>query len=266
MSKQQSDQEFSIFGKSDQDADYIRIIEGRLDSLGWKVALISIVLPCLIAIVVVMGYFSIRQKVTEFQDSGAATVRKLSNSMEERMAALQKSHDALSGRVEQAARAIKKNSGLLARAQRDIRSVGAEGRKIAKNVGAVKKDVGRLFNDVGKLSNDVGRLSKDLALLDGRVNKLQNAVDGLRAQLDGLDKEKAGRDELERVLSNNTQTYKKELDAAVKELGIKIKALEKRLQDLAKVQSSLAEHALSGKNVAPGVAKQGDIVEEPLPQ
>lgn len=222
------------FGKKDADADYAKdILEQRLDSLGWKVTLMAIIIPCLIGIIVVIGYFSIRQQVTTFQDSGSATVKEISGTMEARVAEIKAAQTALAQKVDKALPAVEKNTQAIDKAARNINSLISTSKKTTQADDDMKKEL-------SALSTETKRLASELAALSGRTKTLTEGIDGLKAELKRIDTEKAGRAELERVLSHNEQTYTQKLDAAVAKLEKRIQDLEKRIARITQPAPSAA--------------------------
>ena len=246
------------FGKKDADADYAKdILEQRLDSLGWKVTLMAIVIPCLIGIIVVIGYFSIRQQVTTFQDSGSATVKEISGTMEARVAEIKAAQTALAQKVGKALPAVDKNTQAIDKAARNITSLTSTARKTTQAADTMQKEL-------SALSAETKRLSSELAALSGRLKTLTEGIDGVKAELKRLDTEKAGRAELERVLSHNEQTYTQKLDAAVAKMEKQIQDMEKRIARI--TQPAPAASPAPAQSTTPSQSTTGStgIKEEPL--
>ena len=211
------------FGKKDVDADYAKdILEQRLDSLGWKVTLMAIIIPCLIGIIVVIGYFSIRQQVTSFQNTGSETVKEISGTMEARVAEINAAQTALAQKVDKVLPAVEKNTQAIDKAARNITSLTSTANKATQTADSMKKEI-------SALSAETKHLASEFATLSGRIKSIQEGIDGVKAELKRIDTEKVGRAELERVLSHNEQTYTRKLEAAVAKLEKRIQDLEKRI-------------------------------------
>ncbi|MFZ5562570.1 MAG: hypothetical protein ACOZBW_00850 [Thermodesulfobacteriota bacterium] len=254
------DNDFEMsFGKKDGDADYAKdLLEQRLDSMSWKVTLMAIVIPCLIGIIVVIGYFSIRQQVTTFQDTGSATVKEISGTMEAQVTALKKEYGLLAQRVEKTLPTVEKNAAAIDRAVKNLSATTATANKLTQATDAMQKDL-------AALTAETRRLAGELSTLTGQLKTAQETVAGFKAGLTKLETEKAGRNELERVLSNNEQTYTQKLEAAVAKLEQRIRDLEKRVSQLSQAGSAAKPPAAAAPAATtPGVATPPGIKEEPL--
>lgn len=253
---EEEDNDFEMsFGKKDAaDADYAKgILEQRLDSMGWKVTLMAIIIPCLLGIIVVIGYFSIRQQVTMFQDSGSATVKEISGTMEAQVTALKKEYALLAQRVDKTLPAVERNSLAIDKAVKNISAVTATAGKLTQTTDATQKEL-------SALTAETKRLAAEAAALPGRLKALQDAVDGFKAGLTKLETDKAGRNELERVLSSNAQ----KMEAATTKFEQRIRELERRVSQLSQPAPAAKPPAATSGTATPGAAPAPGIKEEPL--
>lgn len=118
------DQEFNVdFDQKEQDDAYAReILEQKVDSLGWKVALTAIIVPCLIGVIVVIGYFHIQKQVKDFRSTGAAEVRELTNDLEAKVNVLEARQQKLNAKITDVPPAIEKNANAIDAAEKRARS------------------------------------------------------------------------------------------------------------------------------------------------
>jgi chromosome segregation ATPase len=74
------------FNSDDQEPDEFyqeEVKDLRIEKLSQRITLISILLPCLIAVAIYLGYRDLTGRVNQGQDSGNIEVQKLSNQMQE---------------------------------------------------------------------------------------------------------------------------------------------------------------------------------------
>ena len=148
----------------------------RLEKLGSRVTLITILIPCLLVVVLAVAYLDIKHRVTRTQTSGSMGVQNLSKDLESRFsslslkqAKLEQAFTDFSDKMDTATASLTVN---LKKAATDVKQVAETklDRSAMKGVTA-KAD---------EANNAVAELKKDLAALNAAFDKFD---DELSAQI-----------------------------------------------------------------------------------
>ena len=235
----------------------------------WPLTLLTVIVPCLIAVVVVMAYFGITRKVADVRKTGTAAVKNMAQAYDQQVTALEAAQKDLQSSLDQ----------VRADLQKELASVE---KTAAAGVRSVKDQVSQTATQVGGLEKTVTSLEKRLTELAAKTTTLtetvaavQKDLDTLAADMKGLQSGKADKTTLDQRLAD----LESELRAVLTEAGVKsetrLVALSKRLQSLEERVNTL-EKAPAGKSGGPpapsapvsdttGGGETG-IVEEDLPQ
>ncbi|MDY6903775.1 MAG: hypothetical protein SWH61_03725 [Thermodesulfobacteriota bacterium] len=288
----EEDHEFNVgFDKKDHDESYAReALENKVDSLGWKLVLTAVIIPCLIAAIVVVGYFHVQKQVRDFQSTGAAEVRKLTSDLSARVNALEERQQEISENAAKSLPDIQKNAEAIDAVRKQIRSTASAADRAVKTAGSLNKKMDSLESSVNRIQETVSGSEQAVAGVRQSIAGLKTDVKDLRAglatakedisavsrQIVALDKEKASRDELARVLANQTQAYAEKLEAASQKWDQQLAGIENRLGRLEKTLQQFDTEMPAPSSVKPVPAppspvpdtgtSSGDIKEESLPQ
>lgn len=211
------------FDKKEPDSEHAReFLEGKVDSLRWKVLLLSIIVPCLIAVIVVVGYFSIQEKVINFRDIGTTEVQQLSHILETRMADLSRQQQTLQSQVEGVLPQTKDN-------RTDIKNIQYNLNISKKSRENLKQRLTELEEAKAPLDNRVAVLSQSAEKTTERIAVFKEELRALQATAESIIKEKANRDELERVVAAYEQKLLKKIDTLSAGLENQIATLARKL-------------------------------------
>ncbi len=241
-------------------------LEKKVDSLGWKVTFISIIIPCLIAVVGVLAYFSITKKVNDFQHTGSETVQSFSqrydvrlNDMQNNLAAQKESVDRELARISHNAEAVKS-------IRSEFKSISADFKTYQGSVKANQKSIKSLTAENRENASSVDGLRKDMEKLSSAVAEASRQLLALRQQLETVETHLAGLKDMT-ALKPDTETvrgmlnqFQKNLmpsvEAATRSVENELKALKVRIYDL---ERKMAVSSPGAEPVPPG-----EIVEENL--
>jgi chromosome segregation ATPase len=178
--------DFKIHFNDDEPDCYIEqeMAERKVDKLGQRLTMISILIPCIIGVIVFLAYLDVRKKYDEMKNSGAIEVQNLSSDLESRFSTLSlkfaKFEEAAGTRLSEIQNAI-------TTAQKSLSDVTQQveirlNKQIAnlKENKASKKDVD---NHLAQIRQEVQPLQKDFAGLKGHMTKLDETVNTTHATL-----------------------------------------------------------------------------------
>ncbi len=269
MMEENDQREFTVsFDKKEHEADHAQeILESKVDSLGWKVTFLSIIVPCLIAVIVVVAYFSIREKVSSYRDIGTSEIKEISHVLEMRMADLNQHQKNLQTRMSNMLPEIENNRTVI--------------KKVQYNLNAAKTSRDSLARSIVKLEKDLTTWSKQVAdvLETAAENRQQNDILNknivtLRESINKMDREKASRSELERVIGVYEQKTRTAIAADLKILKKQIQELQQRIENAESFSPATAtpspsvpgSRATEEQQTAPDAGDDTGITENPLAQ
>ena len=255
------------FDHKDHEGEYTgEVLEKRVDSLGWKVTLIAVIIPCLIAVAGFLSYFSITRKVNEFQHTGSATVEEFAKGYDARLADMQDNLAAQKAAVEkelakigQNATAVKNIQGSLKDVQNDLKNTQSSGGDNQKEIKSLRSDQGKASSAIGVLQKEMEKLSAAVGDASRQVLALRQQLEALETRLTNLKDMTAQKPDTETVRGMLTQFQKNlmpSVEAATETLRKELKALEGRIAGL---ERQMTVSSPGARPVPPG-----KIVEEDL--
>lgn len=237
--------------------------EIRLEKLGNRVTLISILLPLLIIAVLAVAYLDITRKVTTVEYTGTSEVETLSKSLQSNFSSLSlkfaaleekfnKRLDGMDEAQQKLAKKVHSTESVLWRTHADLRKL--EHTAVSRD--DLDKATGKFSETVAALQNNMQVLNQNLSALDASVKKeLASAadaisksgasLDALSRRVDSLSKEKADQDSLADMLftlDKQNKTTRKTLQDSIDDMNRRVEELNHRLEGLEK---HLHPHAAS---------------------
>ena len=198
------------------------LTELRIDRLGQRVTLFSVLLPLLLAVILALGYLDLKSRVTGLQDTGTTRIEHLAEDLESRFSSL-------SVRVAQLEQTLSQRLAGLEKNDADLSTrIGpmAEDLKRLEAAKAGRKDVEESLTG---LEQKIAPLTQELAAGQKALKTLQDRVEVRSADLaKGLEAGKTER----AGLSQGLDAVKNQIDA-----------LSKNFEGMAKIQRTLEAHA-----------------------
>ncbi|MFO7559039.1 MAG: hypothetical protein R6X10_09440 [Desulfobacterales bacterium] len=253
-----------------------------LTKLNQRLTFISILIPCLIAVIIIIVYISLNKKISGIQDSGSIKVQSLSKELEEKLASLSGNTDQLKELIENQSKQFEKKlsavSGDLGKNKNSLKqSVDAKANKsdlnkhvteisakiegLKKNIGTVSSDIQTLDSNLNsKIEKELKSLSDTLAAMTTDVNRLKQEIGRLSDA--GIDQKK-----LAYELNLQEKKYTTELRQAIIELEKKISSARKAAVKSTEnsLKTPLPKLETSQKPVADPL-KENKIIEQDIPE
>ncbi len=244
-----------------QEADGLKI-----ERLNLKVTIMSLVIPCLVFAVLILGYMDMKKRATEIHVSGAQGVKKLSDAIDARVAKMSLRFSKADKDHDDKLTALTADS---AARKRDVAGI----RKNVKKIDTDKAGKKTTSRSIGKVSSKVDTLKKatdkKLATLDAEfsadVAALVRKQDSLKAGIKDAEKNMVSTASLEHLLDlerlESTKKFLKmkarmdDLSAGLEELD----ALRQEVKALKKEQAALKKR-LKGQS---GSQSKGTSTNKP---
>ena len=201
------------FNSDDQEPDEFyqeEVKDLRIEKLSQRITLISILLPCLIAVAIYLGYRDLTDRVNQGQDSGNIEVQKLSNQMQE----LSKKFD----------EKLNTFSTALAAQDQDIdNSISGKLNTINNNIEVLNQSMKALDQNLKQTKSALTKLDKtkvDKKNQEAAIAKLEADLDPLKTEFQSLTEIRADlksvSSEIKNLASRFTQEMQKNAENTAK--------------------------------------------------
>ena len=263
-----------------------------LKKLNQRLTIISILIPCLIAVIITIVYINLNKKVSGIQNSGSIKVQSLSKDLEEKLNALSGKTDELKSLIEnQSEQFTKKISSASGDMGKNInllkKSVEAKANKndlnkqvteITGNIEGLQKNISKLSSDIQALDSSLnGKIEKELKGLSDAVGGITKDINRLKQEISQLSDTGIDRKKLDFALDLQAKRYKTELRQATADLEKKISSLQKEVETrnpALKASIKNTEDPLktplpkpdTSLKPATGPLKGNEIIEQDLPE
>jgi chromosome segregation ATPase len=252
------------------------IKDRRIEKLSWRITFVSILIPCLIAVILFVAYLDIKKRVGSMQSTGEV----ISQDMESRISLASekqaKLEEMLVKKIEPAEKTILSlQTGLkeATTAIRHIRSARKVDNKTLKgSIADIEKELGPVRKDLKNAVSRIKALDKNLADLGKELDKAKNDLNKMQADISLLSSAKIDRKALDDVLNSKQKIYEQKLKQITVDLENKVESIRKRIK---KIEMSMPSVAATSKaiplkkpaeeTVTPRVEPQpGTIIEEDI--
>lgn len=263
-----------VFGSDDEnhlirnDAD-----NERLDSLSHRITLISVILPCIIGIILVFGYFDIKSRVARVSHSGTQEVKNVSMDMERMISQLQvrnaKLEKLLGEKVSEIDRSISSLEKKLRKSEKNIDFLTVS--RISKK--EVNPKIKGLKSSLTSLRKELKSLSSETETLKNGTGKLGRQIDAADSQLIGILEELKQLEQLRNeindiIVSSKGRLEQNDLDLALKKERIIYKVKIDQVREELKREIDLLKFAGTKKkakgNKNPSQPLSSEIIEQDL--
>jgi septal ring factor EnvC (AmiA/AmiB activator) len=228
--KENDPPEFKFSAEEPEAEEFIEdeMTDLRLEKLSHRITLITILLPCLLAAAVYLGYRDLTGRVSRTQDSGSIEIQKLSRQMEtlskEFNEKLVNFSTTLSGRDRELVSSMSTKLSVVNKAVKSLKSDLQKTRDSVKKLAAQKVDKKSQAAAIAAINAELKPLARDVkSISDLRVD-LKNAqarVDKLSLDLTALvDADKQLRKSIDEIKSSVTNLSGRKIDRDLMELEL----------------------------------------------
>ena len=229
--------------------------ELKIEKLGQRVTLLTILIPCMIGVILVLTYLDIKDRVTRSYDTGAIGVQKLSKDLASKFSSLSleqaKIKDVQAKKLPELEKSAAFLKSRLTKLQESMTQMTASSlnrdeltrvtKTLTDKIADIPRDLkpdfealvlanDRIVEDFNQLSNDVKLLSDGIAEFDIRISTISK-------EIETLSENAIGKDDLELALKLKEIGYRQSLLEKTALLEKEIQVLRKEVKDLQKNNS-----------------------------
>jgi chromosome segregation ATPase len=227
----------------------------RLEKLGHRVTIISILIPVLIGVIFYMAYRDITSRVSRSQDTGAMEIQNLSAQLEENFARLTAKYGELESALtqkladlEKVDQAMKTNLKQAEEAVADINATKADKADQQQTIAKIDsalipirqelKDIQSMTTGLQTQNNDLKQqlaaLSSNLATLSADTDKSLKELAAIQTDLTALSDQKMNKDALQLELLKARKGFQRDLDVAKVAIDKRLESMLRQIKDLEK--------------------------------
>ena len=245
------------------------LTELRIDRIGQRLTLISVLLPILIIVILTLGYLDLKRRVIGLQDSGSATVQHLSNDLESRFSTLSvrvaELEQSLEKRLTDLDRKAADQATRLAPIAADLKRLASEKADrgeikaataalekqlppIVERLGSQEQALGALkghieaqnaglARSIESVTADLAALQTHLAAVEGNLTgifedmkQIKEARQALQVELTRIATLKADQKAVDAALQHQLETVQGQLQATAESLNKRLERLTQRLE------------------------------------
>jgi chromosome segregation ATPase len=225
----------------------------KIEKLHKRITRISIIIPCLVVLIILAGYFDLKKNLSNINTEGSMGVQTLSKALESRFSSLSikeaKIEETLDKKIEALEKATASLQATSKEADTAIRYIRSARKKDNQSTeGAIQQIENKLASivkDLDKISSDLNGMDKTfsakLAILSQSTDSSKNALQTIRSDISSLKSSKADL----AALKDQQKVYQLALRQLTSSLEDRIKSVEKMLNELKKVQTSSKKQSQS---------------------
>ena len=279
IEKQRNEPSFQRAADGAENLYHDELTELRIDRIGQRLTLISVLLPILIIVILALGYLDLKRRVIGLQDSGSATVEHLSNDLESRFSTLSvrvaELEQSLEKRlvdldrrtVDQATRLAPLSADLkrLASEKADRGEIKAATAGLEKQLPPIVERLGSqeqalralkahieaqtagLERTIESVTADLAALQTHLAAVEGNLTgifedmkQIKEARQALQAEITRLATFKADQKAVDAALQRQLETVQGQLQTTAESLNKRLERLTQRLEQTARAPTPAA--------------------------
>lgn len=240
----------------------------RVEKLGHRVTIISILIPVLIGVVFYIAYRDITSRVSQTQDTGNMEIQNLSTqlqdkfneisskygeleaSLTQKLASLEKVDKAMKANLKKAEATVSKINATKAD-KKDQQDAIAKIDTALNPIRQELKVLSTMRNDIKTLKADLQSLDADvqqkLTVMSANVDKTLQNITGMQSDMSALSNQKLDKDALQLELLKAKKSYQKDLDLTKATLDKRLSSILRKVRDLEKMaQAPLSTPKSSG--------------------
>lgn len=251
--------------------------ELKIEKLGHRVTLLTVLIPCMIGVILVITYLDIKDRVTRSYDTGAIGVEKLSKDLASKFSSLSleqaKINDILAKKLPELEKSAAFLKSRLTKLQKSMTQMTASTisrdeltrvtenltNKVADIPQGLKPDFEALALVDNQIVEDSRRISGDIKILSDSMAEIDTRVDTIRKEIETFSEKAVDKDELELTLKLKEIGYRQSLLDKTALLEKDIQAIRKEVKDLQKANSG-------SSSAAPVTQPSSPVSQKPAPE
>jgi chromosome segregation ATPase len=218
----------------------------KIEKLHKRITRISIIIPCLVVLIILVGYFDLKNTLSSVNTEGNMGVQTLSKELESRFYSLSineaKIEETLGKKIAELEKATASLSTATKEAETAIRYIRSarkqDNESTASAIQQIEKTLASIPKDLEKMSSDLNAMDKTssakLVIFSQFMDSTKNDLSTIRSEISSLKSSKADRNDLK----DQQKVYQLALRQLTTSLEDRIKSVEKMLNELGKIQTS----------------------------
>jgi chromosome segregation ATPase len=218
----------------------------KIEKLQKRITRISIIIPCLVVLIILVGYFDLKNTLSSVNTKGNMGVQTLSKELESRFSSLSikeaKIEETLGKKITELEKATASLSTATKEAETAIRYIRSarkqDNESTVSAIQQIEKTLASIPKDLEKMSSDLNAMDKTssakLVIFSQFMDSTKNDLSTIRSEISSLKSSKADRNDLK----DQQKVYQLALRQLTTSLEDRIKSVEKMLNELGKVQTS----------------------------
>lgn len=267
----------------------------RLKKLSRKINLFAVLVPCLLALILIFGYFDIRKKFDNIHISGSTDVQALSKDLDSKFSSLsirQAKIEALLNEkisaIEKTAARLEQNIEQTEKALSGVRSSTPDKKELAGIIAEIDKTLAPINTDLKKLSSELKKMASEARSLQDKFDKesgklattvgsLQKEISMLKTDTAALASTKVDKKTFELTNRHEEKFYQQKFNDLEKSLSEKIVSFRNQIKALEdKQKKSAATGAIPAaqppvlsapppvESIKPAIPEPGKIIEQEI--
>ncbi len=213
----------------------------RIDKLSRKVLFLSILTPCLFAVILFFVYFDLKHKLLVNQDTGTKNVESLSKDIDSRVYGL-------SSKYEELEKSLNTKTDDLEKKYSSIKSDLKKTNHSLKKLHSAKVDKKEYQKTAGELKNISSQVTEMEDLIAKKFSDLSEIVDqakkdlaSLRTDISASIKDKIDKKLLDQKLQEAQKSNKDRLNLSAKRLENKIQSIQNQIKELKNITNQITK-------------------------
>ncbi|MDI6688029.1 MAG: hypothetical protein QME06_07405 [Desulfobacterales bacterium] len=246
----------------------------RIEKLSWRITFVSILIPCLIAVILFVAYFDIKKRVGNMHSTGEAVSQGLGSRLSllsEKQANLE---DMLVKKIEPVEKAILALQEELKEATTAIKHIrtarNVDNKMLKEAIADIEKELGHVQKNLEIATSGIKSIDKNLEEIGKDNDKAKNDLNKMQADISLLSSSKIDKKALDNALNDKQKIYEQKLKQITENLAKDVESIRKRIK---KIEMSMPSVSTAPKpvtlekpvekTVTPHVTPQpGTIIEE----
>lgn len=215
----------------------------RIEKLGNRLTLVTMLIPCLMAVVLAVAYLDIKNRVVSTQNSGTIGVQNLAKDLESRFSNLSLKQAKLEEQLNQNTSALQTlSAGLKANLTKSMDDVkgGLKGKANQSDLKALSKEtesaIGNLKKQLAEINASFDKFDEELAgqilLISQSVKEDHEALANLEGKALHLENEKLSKESLKLSIGLERLSLQEMVKDNIRKVEKKLSRLDKRIKAL----------------------------------
>jgi len=202
------------------------IKDRRIEKLNQKITFVSILIPCLIAVILLVAYLDIRKRVGGMHSTGEA----VSQDLDSRLSLVSEKQTKLEDMVVKKIEVELKEATTAIRYIRSARK--ADNKTLKGAIAGIEKRLSPARKDLENVASRVKAFDKNLTNFGKEIEKAKNDLNKMQTDISLLSSAKIDGKALDKALNSKQKIYEQKLKQITVDLANKVESIRKRIKKI----------------------------------